>query len=387
MLLKQDLLPLRTIGTPVSPKISWKLQVVLTWGQRQVVLYPKGSNIWKNDSFWTGRNLVVLKGLDSINKTTCSSNIPEERRNMCSKIPENKKLTNQLENIRKIKHHLYLQNRIEIQGNASKDTSMESVNNRKNSNKISTSEHLTKSSNHKTKTEATEIKELNSTPTKNITEETTAESFYNTFDKKDQNAATETLKEKVANQTSEIQNGEKEEVDQRAKESKETVLIVGDSMIKKIDGYLLTKSINQKFLVKVSSFKTAKTIDMYDHLKPTLRDFNPGLFIIHVGTNDLSLNKTSNEVAEEIVSLAESVKKPSSNIVVSDIVTHEDGYKTKVDEVNKILEEIFGKKGTPLIRNNNINSKRHINRSRLHLNDTGVSALVRRFKAFLANFE
>ena len=120
MLLKQDLLPLRTIGTPVSPKIFWKLQVVLTWGQPQVVVYPKGSNIWKNDSFWTGRNLVVLKGLDSINKTTCSSNIPEERRNMCSKIPENKKLTNQLENIRKIKHHLYLQNRIEIQGNASK---------------------------------------------------------------------------------------------------------------------------------------------------------------------------------------------------------------------------------------------------------------------------
>ena len=80
-------------------------------------------------------------------------------------------------------------------------------------------------------------------------------------------------------------------------------------------------------------------------------------------------------------------KNPAQNIVVSDIVTHEDGYKTKVDEVNKILEEIFGKKGTPLIRNNNINSKRHVNRSRLHLNDTGVSALVRRFKAFLANFE
>ena len=48
---------------------------------------------------------------------------------------------------------------------------------------------------------------------------------------------------------------------------------------------------------------------MYDHLKPTLRDFSPGLFIIHVGTNDLPLNKTSNEIAEEIVNLAESVKK------------------------------------------------------------------------------
>ena len=97
---------------------------------------------------------------------------------------------------------------------------MESVNNHENSNKISTTEHLTKSTNHKTKTKAAEIKEPNSTSTKNITEETTAESFYNRFDKKDQNAASETLTEKVTNQTSEIQNGEKEEVDQRAKKLK-----------------------------------------------------------------------------------------------------------------------------------------------------------------------
>ena len=60
---------------------------------------------------------------------------------------------------------------------------------------------------------------------------------------------------------------------------------------------------------------------MYAHLKPTLPDFDSGLFIIHVGTNDLPLEKTSNEIAEEIVNLAESVKKPSSNIVISDIVT------------------------------------------------------------------
>ena len=55
--------------------------------------------------------------------------------------------------------------------------------------------------------------------------------------------------------------------------------------------------------------------------------------------------------------------------------------------MNKVLEEICGKKGIPLIRNNNINSKRHLNRSRLHLNGTGVSVLVRNFKTFLINFE
>ena len=163
---------------------------------------------------------------------------------MHSKVPENKKHTNKLENIRKIKLHLYLQNRIKMQGNTSKDTSMESVNNHENSNKISTTEHLTKSTNHKTKTEAAEIKEPNSTSTKNITKDTTAESFYNRFDKKDQNAATETLKEKVTNQTSEMQNGGKEEADQRAKKLKETVFIVEDSMIKRsMDIYSLNPSI------------------------------------------------------------------------------------------------------------------------------------------------
>ena len=133
--------------------------------------------------------------LNDINKTSCSSNIPEKSRNIRSKITENKKLTNQVENIRTIKHNLYLKNRIEIQGNPSKDISMELVTNRENSINISTSKHLTKSTNHKIK--ETKMKKLNSNPAKHITEETTTERFYNSFDKKDQNAATEALKEKV----------------------------------------------------------------------------------------------------------------------------------------------------------------------------------------------
>ena len=87
------------------------------------------------------------------------------------------------------------------------------------------------------------------------------------------------------------------------------------------------------------------------------------------------------------VKLAESAKKNSSNIVISSLVTREDDYKTKADEVNKTLQEIFGKKGIPLIRNNNINSERALNSSILHLNDIGVSVIVRNFKTFLTNFE
>ena len=58
---------------------------------------------------------------------------------------------------------------------------MELVNNHENSSKISTTEHLTKSTNHKT--EATVMEELNYTPAKNITEEAPAESFCNKIKK------------------------------------------------------------------------------------------------------------------------------------------------------------------------------------------------------------
>ena len=75
----------------------------------------------------------------------------------------------------------------------------------------------------------------------------------------EKNAATETLKEKVAIRFSDMQTGEKEEVDQRGKKLKKTVFIVWDSMIKK---FKVTKSINHKFLTKVRPFKAAKTTDI-----------------------------------------------------------------------------------------------------------------------------
>ena len=64
-------------------------------------------------------------------------------------------------------------------------------------------------------------------------------------------------------------------------------------MIKKVDGYLLTSSLKHQYLVK------AKTIDMYDCLKPTQRDFKREFFDLHVGTNDLPWNKLPKEISED----------------------------------------------------------------------------------------
>ena len=87
---------------------------------------------------------------------------------------------------------------------------------------------------------------------------------------------------------------------------KEKVVIVGDIKIRKIDVYLLNNSINN---ILWSPVATANIIDMYIRLKPTLWDFFHGLFIIHVDTNDISLNKTRHVITEEILNLAKSVKQ------------------------------------------------------------------------------
>ena len=51
--------------------------------------------------------------------------------------------------------------------------------------------------------------------------------------------------------------------------TRKTAFIIGEGMVKRIDGYLLTSSINHRYIVKVRPFLSAKTIDMVDFIKPT----------------------------------------------------------------------------------------------------------------------
>ena len=76
-----------------------------------------------------------------------------------------------------------------------------------------------------------------------------------------------------------------------------TVFIIRDSMIKKVDGYLLKNSIKHKYLVKVRPFLAAKAVDMFDYVKPIQRDFVPDAYILHIGTNDLTTEKNQTKSA------------------------------------------------------------------------------------------
>ena len=110
-------------------------------------------------------------------------------------------------------------------------------------------------------------------------------------------------------------------------------------MIKDVGGYLLTGSLNRKYIVKVRPFSSAKTSDMEYYITPTKRDFDPGIYILHLGSNDLTLDDTPEEITEHIANIiATSLKTENNTVVNSNIVPRGDSKKEKA--VNNLLVDI-----------------------------------------------
>ena len=77
-------------------------------------------------------------------------------------------------------------------------------------------------------------------------------------------------------------------------------------MVKKLNGYFLTKKIKHKHRVKVRSFLGAKISFMTDHVKLTLREINLNHIVLHSGTNDLRTENTTSQIAKAAIDLATS---------------------------------------------------------------------------------
>ena len=133
-------------------------------------------------------------------------------------------------------------------------------------------------------------------------------------------------------------------------------------------------------------FSLAKTSDMEYYITPTKRDFDPGIYILHFDTNDLNLGDTPEEITEHIVNIVTSLKTENNTAVISNIVLHGDSEKEKQETVNKLLVDICQQKEISLIDHDNINTKRHLNKSILHLHAHEKSVLVKNLKSFLTNF-
>ena len=90
-------------------------------------------------------------------------------------------------------------------------------------------------------------------------------------------------------------------------------------------------------------------------------EFNPDLYISHVGTNDLSLDNTLEMISNHIIDTAKSLLTEKMKIIFSNIVPRESKYKEKGEILSKVIYEACHKENIPVINHSNINPKRHFN--------------------------
>ena len=160
------------------------------------------------------------------------------------------------------------------------------------------------------------------------------------------------------------------------------MFIIGDSIVKNVNGYLLTKKLRRKKLIKVRSFSGAKVICMYDHVKPTIREFNPNHIIFHVGTNELKSSKTASQISRSVIDLAPSLKSEANAVTISLIVPRKDN--NKAQELNSRLINMCGERDTTFNdHTDTIDTERHLNESKVHLNKSGTIEFAKNVFEFL----
>ena len=158
-------------------------------------------------------------------------------------------------------------------------------------------------------------------------------------------------------------------------------------MVKKLNGFLLTRKLKHKCLVKVRPFSSAKVRCMHDHVKPTIRDFNPDHIILHCGTDDLNSERTASQIARSIIELALSLKSKDNKTSISLIVPRNDNLNSKASEVNCRLVHMCAERNIPYIdHTNSIQPENHLNESKLHFNRYGTIAFANSISKFLSKY-
>ena len=168
--------------------------------------------------------------------------------------------------------------------------------------------------------------------------------------------------------------------------NKKITCILGDSMIKGINGYKLTNSLgyNDPNKIIIKSFSGATTEDMHEYVKPTIKK-KPDNIILHVGTNDLSQNTTTEEIAKNIINLAASIYQSNINVTISGLIPRNDNLSVRCDELNDYLNKMCSERNIGYINHYNYMDKnQHLNRSQLHLNKHGTVTLANSFLNFIS---
>ena len=161
------------------------------------------------------------------------------------------------------------------------------------------------------------------------------------------------------------------------------IVIRRDSMIKNIKGCGILEKL-QKANVYVTHFSGAKVRYMKDYLQPSLRE-NSDYFVLHVCTNNIDSNRPPALIAKPMIHVASSLKTNKHDVTISNIITQNDHFMTKANELNKCLSKLCFERNVLLTDYSKTLKSQHFNASKLHLNRRGTSILQNTFSKVLAS--
>ena len=91
--------------------------------------------------------------------------------------------------------------------------------------------------------------------------------------------------------------------------NKKKIFILGDSMVKNVNGRSISEKLKKKHNVYVRSFFDSKVRCMKDCVKLCIRVNNPDHRILHVGTNNMNSEKLAPLCNKSIIDLGKSVER------------------------------------------------------------------------------
>ena len=138
-------------------------------------------------------------------------------------------------------------------------------------------------------------------------------------------------------------------------------------------------------IILVKPFLGARTKAMKHYVSPDLEK-KPDLVILHTSTNDLKSVSSPEEIANDITSLALSVKEKGHQIEVSGVLPRGDRFSRKAKDVNDCLDIKCKDHNTDFISHKNINTRSYLNQDSLHPNRKGHYMMGNNFSTFINNF-
>ena len=189
-----------------------------------------------------------------------------------------------------------------------------------------------------------------------------------------------TRQNRYSNNNTQRSNAQQTTNNSSPQQQRDTIVIIGDSMIKDIQPHKLARSLNA--WVNRISISGMTSVELKHYLQPSLSK-KPAAIIIHCGINDLMQSVSLQNIHQEIKSIINDIKGklPNCEIYLSSVIHQmkNKNLNTSVDQLNTTLNDICNQANINFLDNENI-SEDNLNNSGLHLNKRGTARLACNFR-------